>query len=81
MLTKKQFDILEVLIDSTGRVSQRMLSDETGMSIGTVNNVLKELNKLGLAEGNHITQKGIDLMQNYKVKRAIICSVKKRRDI
>lgn len=72
MLTKKQFDILELLIESTKKVSQRILSEKTGMSIGSVNSTLKELTNLSYVEGNVITQKGIDIMQQYKVKRAVI---------
>jgi len=72
MLTKKQFDILEIIIDSTKKISQRELSEKTGMSIGSVNAVLKELITLGFVESNHITQKGRDEMEQYRVKRAIV---------
>ena len=72
MLTKKQFDILDIIIDSPKKVSQRELSEKTGMSIGSVNNVLKELIALSYISDNHITQKGIDVMEQYRVKRAVI---------
>ena len=72
MLTKKQFDILEILVDATGKVSQRELSEKTGMALGSVNSVLKGLNEQCLVEDNRITQKGIAEMQNYRVKRAVI---------
>ena len=72
MLTKKQFDILEVLIEERGKLSQRELSKSTDMSLGSVNKVLRELINLSFINENGITQSGIDIMQNYKVKRAVI---------
>ncbi|MBO7079916.1 MAG: NTP transferase domain-containing protein [Bacilli bacterium] len=72
MLTRKQFDVLDCLIENKDKISQRHISEYTSLSLGTVNKVLKELNELGLVEVNHITQKGIEEMQNYRVKRAVI---------
>lgn len=72
MLTRKQFEVLEVLIDLTGPITQRELSERTGISLGSINCVLKELDELQYVEANRITQKGIDIMQNYRVKRAVI---------
>ena len=72
MLTRKQFDILDVLINSQKKVSQRELAERTGFSLGTVNSVLKELGELSFVESNLITQKGIEVMQTYRVKRAVI---------
>ena len=72
MLTRKQFDILEALIDSKGKKSQRELSEQTGISLGSVNNVLKELDELSYVQNNKITQKGVEVMQQYRVKRAVI---------
>ena len=72
MLTRKQFDILNILIDSTARISQRELSERTGISLGSVNTVLKELDEAGLVSSNRITSKGVEAMQPYKVKRAVI---------
>lgn len=72
MLTRKQFDILDALIDATERLSQRELSEKTGISLGSVNNVLKDLDEAGLTENNRITSKGVEKMQEYRVKRAVI---------
>ena len=71
-MTRKQFDILDILIDSTARISQRELSERTGISLGSVNTVLKELDEAGLVSSNRITPKGVEAMQPYKVKRAVI---------
>lgn len=72
MLTRKQFDVLECLIDNNDKLSQRDISEKTGLSLGTINKVLKELSELGFVSNNAITSKGIEEMQNYRVKRAII---------
>lgn len=71
MLTRKQFDILDILIDSKEKVTQRELSEKTGMSLGTVNSVLKELISFSYVDGKKITQKGIEVMQEYRVKKAV----------
>ncbi len=72
MLTKKQFDILEALIDSSEKKSQRELSEITDMSLGSVNKTLKQLVELGYMNDDLITSKGIEIMQNYRVKRAVV---------
>ena len=72
MLTRKQFDILDSLIERKVKLSQRELSELTGFSLGTVNKVYKELIELGYVDTNGITPKGIEVMQNYRVKRAVV---------
>ena len=72
MLTKKQFDILDCLIDRKEKTSQRYISEMTGYSLGSVNKHLKELIDLDYVQENHVTQQGIEVMQQYKVKRAVI---------
>jgi len=74
MLTKKQFDILEYLIqhENDNNLSQRDISKDTNLSLGTVNKLLKELAEESFVEGNSITEKGKNLMESYRVKRAII---------
>lgn len=72
MLTRKQFDVLDIIISSTQKFSQRELSDKTGMSLGSINSVLKELEELSFIESSHITKTGIEEMQNFRVKRAVI---------
>ena len=72
MLTRNQFDVLEVLIDATKKISQREIAEKAGFSLGRVNAVLKELDEMGLVSSNRITEKGVAEMQKYKVKRAVI---------
>ncbi len=59
MLTKKQFDILDCLIDRKEKTSQRYISEMTGYSLGSINKHLKELIELGYIQENYITQQGV----------------------
>lgn len=70
-LTKKQFDILEKLAVTKGPFTQRQLEEKTGYSLGTINNVMKELTKEGLVENGKITAAGFNALEPYRVKRAI----------
>ena len=72
MLTRKQFDVLDALIGADKRISQRELSEKTGISLGSVNNVLKELDALGYIADRLVTEKGVKVMERYRVKRAVI---------
>ena len=56
MLTKKQFDILDYLIENDSKKSQRDISINTKLSLGTVNKILKELTDLGYINNNIIMQ-------------------------
>lgn len=70
-LTRKQFDLLEVLSSNKDQKSQRDLEKASGHSLGTVNRVIKELNELGYVENGMITNSGIDALEPYRAKRAI----------
>ena len=39
-LTRKQFDILSILAEEKGTLSQRQLGEKSGHSLGTVNRVI-----------------------------------------
>ena len=70
-LTRKQFDILEVLATNKESLTQRQLEEITGHSLGTVNRVLKELAELGFVEDGRITNSGVNALEPYRAKRAI----------
>lgn len=72
MLTRKQFNILDALVENNEKKSQRELSELTNMSLGSVNKTIKELTENGLIEGDFITSKGVDAMEPYRVQRAVI---------
>ena len=70
-LTRKQFDILEVLATTKRPLSQREVESETKHSLGTVNRIMKELKELGYVEDGVITDSGVSALEPYKVKRAV----------
>ena len=70
-LSEKQFNILCALVDNKSSVSQRQISDETSLSLATVNRTLKELSSLGLVNDGIITDAGINALEPYRIKRAV----------
>ena len=70
-LTRKQFDILEVLTTAQAAFTQRELEKATGYSLGTVNRILRELGEAGYVSGGAITTAGIDALEPYRCRRAV----------
>ena len=70
-LTRKQFDVLEVLATHPGPLTQRELEKLTGHSLGTINRVLKKLTEEGLVSDGCITTDGVNALEPYRAKRAI----------
>ena len=70
-MTKKQFDVLVYLEAKTTAVSQREIAKETGISVGSVNKIISEFTESGLVDGGKITDKGIQALEPYRVKRAV----------
>lgn len=72
MLSKKQFDLLDLLIEKPSDYTQRKIAQELGVSVGTVNKTVNELKENGLLEGLNPTQKALNVMDGYRVKKAVI---------
>ena len=70
-LTKKQFDILEILTESNDPITQRQLEEKTGYSLGSINKIVKDLSEQKLVADGKITPEGLAVMENYRVKRAV----------
>ena len=70
-LSRKQFDLLELLTTEKEALSQREMVGKTGYSLGTVNRTLKELTELEYAAKGRITSAGLDALEPYRVKRAV----------
>ncbi len=70
-LTRKQFDVLEVLATSRESLTQRQMEEKTGYSLGTINRVLKELTEAGYVDKSMITNSGVNALEPYRAKRAI----------
>lgn len=72
-LTINQFEILTNIIGENDKLSQRRISELTGLSLGTVNKTLLELSDNNyITDEYKITKNGIEALEPYKVKRAII---------
>lgn len=71
-LTRKQFDILSLLSENKEAFSQRALAERFGCSVGTVNKLCRELTDAQLIADGQITGKGLDALEPYRVKRAVI---------
>lgn len=70
-LTRKQFDLLVAFANSNDSLTQRHLKECTGYSLGTVNQVTKELADLSFIKDGKITRNGLDALEPYRCKRAI----------
>ena len=70
-MTEKEFDVLSILESHRTKLSQRELAKDIGVSVGTINSTLVTLEESGLVENGIITQKGIDALEPYRVKRAV----------
>ena len=70
-LSRKEFDILTYIEKISDKTTQRKISKATGMSIGSVNSVMASLNEKGYIENGSITEKGMEILEPYRVKHAI----------
>ena len=70
-ISRKQFDILEILASSDTPMSQRELKDKCVHSLGTVNKIVKELTELNLMADGRITDEGLASLEPYRAKRAV----------
>jgi CTP:phosphocholine cytidylyltransferase-like protein len=70
-LSKTQFDILTQLEQNRESVTQRQMANATGRSLGTVNKTVLNLSRLGLIQDGMITDKGLEALEPYRVKRAV----------
>lgn len=71
-MTFKEFEVLQKLASAEKKLSQRELARETGFSVGTVNTTVAHLSQQGFLQDGCITATGIDALEPYRVKRAII---------
>lgn len=73
-LEKNEFALLVAIREKGAeRVSQRSLSDASGLSLGTVNATVAELKRRGLIDSGYaLTGAGLAALEPYKVDNAII---------
>ena len=70
-LSRKQFDVLTYLERNHKVTTQRAVADGTSMSLGSVNRIMSELTTQKLLDGYRVTRAGRDMLEPYRVKRAI----------
>lgn len=67
-----QFEVLVLIEREKEKLSQRDIAKETNLSLGTINKTITELYEMGAVDSdNLITEKGLELLEPYKVKRVI----------
>ena len=71
LLSRKQFDVLELYATKKETLSQRKLAELTNYSLGSINSTIKELSEQKYLDENGITKNGLDVLENYRVKKAI----------
>lgn len=71
-LTKKQFDLLVFLHDHDRAVTQREAAGGLGISLGSANKRFKDLTALGHIRENRLTDQAYELLESYRVKRAVL---------
>lgn len=71
-MDKKEFEILRHIVESKETLTQRVISEETGHSLGIVNTIVTQLKKQDLIDADyHVTKKGLEALEPYRVKNAI----------
>lgn len=71
-LTINQFEVLTTIERNEKKLSQRDIAKETKLSLGTINKAISELLETKLIDKeNTITKSGLEVLEPYRVKRAI----------
>lgn len=70
-ISKKEFDMLDRLVEKPG-LSQRELSNICGYSLETINTLMKAMVFDGLVKNDSVTEKGLIVLEQFRVKRAVI---------
>ena len=69
----KEFEVLRYIAEHPGALTQRIISEETGYSLGNVNSIIASLSDDGLVkEGNSIPSAGWKILEPYRVDNAIV---------
>ena len=71
MINEKEFYVLTTAESSEQPLSQRNFARKTGYSIGTINSLVASLEERGLLSNGKITEKGLDCLSPYRVKRIV----------
>ena len=73
MLSKHQFQLLLNLKTKTEKTNQRLIAEELGLSLGTVNKLIQEAEENGWITSEYeVTEKGLKTLEPHRVENAII---------
>ncbi len=70
-LTRKEFDLLKIMLEAKGKLSQRRLEELSGYSLSTVNRTVRDLTEKGMVRDREVTGHGFAAMEPYTAKRAV----------
>lgn len=72
-MLKTEFEVLRFLCENHSQITQRIISEQTNLSLGTVNKIISRFKEKDYIDDNYlITEKAIAAMEPYRVKNAII---------
>ena len=71
-LTQPQFDVLHALVRAGDALTQRQIHEATGMSLGSVNAAVRELEARGCVVDRRIADVGLEALEPHSVNNAII---------
>ena len=69
----KEFEVLRYIEENPGDLTQRIISEGTGFSLGNVNSIISALTEAGyVCDGNTITSAGRVALEPFRVDNAIV---------
>ena len=72
-MSKKEFEVLRYICENPGTITQRLIADETGYSLGSVNQIIGSLIEKDFIDNDYqITVAGKAALEPFRVKSAII---------
>ena len=72
-MEKNEFEVLRCISEASGEVTQRLVAEATGLSLGKVNQIVGHLReKVWITEDYCITESGIREMEPYRVQNAVV---------
>ena len=71
-LTRNEFKVLQSLAKTGEPMTQRGISEATGLSLGSVNAAVRSCSRQGLVKDGRISEQGVEALEPYRVRNAVI---------
>lgn len=71
-MTHREFLVLSTIATAPAPLTQRAIAAQTGISVGSVNEAVSALANLGLVADRHVTDEGLEALELFRVKRAVL---------